>query len=432
MKYIKNYADQAAYDADQTRPTDASVVSLIQASKNVRYNGVNFVAEVDYASQGDTVVYDIIDERPKVVKLGTLKLPLPERYIISGTVASVSNEFVDMIANQQFSDQWGAPKLMRLTGLTPSNFTITINSTVTPVIDYLTTDSLSDLAAKIQAAIQTVMTAHAAGWTAFAYLDTIIVRQNSYTPNVTSLTCSDANVAIEFLNENYQTATSGLLNNSTQIFRNDGSVTTWAGCHLDKFIEYYSVNGEDVTGREVGVGNVIRESRFNMTDNPLLFAYYGTYRNYVADKMGRYPYGKGIMNDQSGKENTRILAEVTYIDHEGVIRPAYPAASRANDYGIEGTPFGPGEWWLSSTPEWMPLMRGITYRFNQYPLDPISRGLRDVGAPYIDPNTYYWMSSEYGGLNAWAYHGPNGRMNANSKDNALTVRPVTAFRKKNI
>lgn len=429
MKYIKNYENKVAYDADTTRPLDKSVVSLIKDSSKVIYEGVNIITESGYASKGDTVVYDIIDERPKVVKLGTLKLPLPERYIISGTVASVSNVFVDMIASQQFSDQWGAPKLIRLTGFVYGNFTITINSTVTPVIDYLATDSLSDLATKIQAAIQTVMTTHAAGWAAFAYQDSIIVRQNSYTPNVTSLTCSEVNVAIEFLNENYQTATSGLLSNSTQIFRNDGSVTTWAGCHLDKFIEYYSVNGEDVTGREIGVGNVIRESRFNMTDNPLLFAYYGTYRNYVADKMGRYPYGKGIMNDQSGKENTRILAEVTYIDHEGVIRPAYPAASRANDYGIEGTPFGPGEWWLSSTPEWMPLMRGITYRFNQYPLDLISRGLRDVGAPYIDPNTYYWVSSEYSGSYAWYYHGATGRMNVLSKSNTFSVRPVSRFSK---
>lgn len=429
MKYIKNYENKVAHDADTTRPLDKSVVSLIKDSSKVIYEGVNIITESGYASKGDTVVHDIIDERPKVVKLGTLKLPIPSRYIIVGTVASVSNEFVDMIANQQFSDQWGAPKLMRLTGFTPSNFTMIINSTVTPVIDYLTTDSLSDLATKIQAAIQTVMTTHAAGWTAFAYLNTIIVRQNSYTPNVTSLTCSDANVAIEFLNENYQTATSGLLNNSTQIFRNDGSVTTWAGCHLDKFIEYYSVNGEDVTGREVGVGNVIRESRFNMTDNPLLVAYYGTYRNYVADKMGRYPYGKGIMNDVSGKENTRILAEVTYIDHEGVIRPAYPAASRANDYGIEGTPFGPGEWWLSSTPEWMPLMGGITYRLSQYPLDPISRGLRDVGAPYIDPNTYYWASSEYSGYYAGTYLGAFGLMTVYYKFNTYSVRPVSRFSK---
>nr|MDD3543044.1 hypothetical protein [Petrimonas sp.] len=87
MKYIKNYADQAAYDADLTRPSNASVVSLINASKMVRYNGVNVVAEADYASKGDTVIFDTVDGRTKVVKLGTLVPPLVERYIICGTVS---------------------------------------------------------------------------------------------------------------------------------------------------------------------------------------------------------------------------------------------------------------------------------------------------------------------------------------------------------
>lgn len=35
--------------------------------------------------------------------------------------------------------------------------------------------------------------------------------------------------------------------------------------------------------------------------------------------------------------------------------------------------------------------------------------------------------SEYGGNNAWNYNGTNGNMNANNKNNALTVRPVTEF-----
>lgn len=431
MEYLRKYNNKTAYDADSTRPVDKSVVSLIADSTKIIYDGVNVIVESAYASQGDTVVYDTVDSRPKVVKLGTLKLPLPSRYIIVGTVASVSNEFVDMIANQQFSDQWGAPKLIRLTGFTPSNFTITINSTVTPVIDYLATDSLSDLATKIQAAIQTVMTTHAAGWTAFAYQDSIIVRQNSYTPNVTSFACSDGGVTVSILgNLNYQTATSGLLANNTLIYRKDGSSTSWAGGHFEKFIGYYSVNGEDVTGRGVGVGNVIKESRFNEIDNPALVAYYGTYRNYVADKMASHPYGKGIMADQSGQINTLILAADTFADHDGVIVPGFPAAAAANGFGIDNTPFLAGQWWLPSALEFLEIIEGITYGYSQYPLDPISRGLRDAGGTYINPGASHWTSSGYSGSSAWNYNGTNGFIRANLKNAVISVRPVTRFSKK--
>lgn len=431
MKYIKNYADQAAYDADQTRPTDASVVSLINASKMVRYNGVNVVAEVDYASKGDAVIFDTVDGRTKVVKLGTLALPLSERYIICGTVSKVDEAYVWMVPNQSLSVQWGSPKKIIMSGFVPGDITISINAIQTAVISYLPTDSLADLASKIQNAIQAIMAAHPTGWTASAYATYIVVQQNSYTPNVTSFACSDGGVTVSILgNLNYQTATSGLLANNPLIYRKDGSSTSWAGGHFEKFLGYYSVNGEDVTGRDVGVGNVIKESRFNEIDNPALVAYYGTYRNYVADKMARHPYGKRIMADQSGQINTLILAADTFADHDGVIVPGFPAAAAANGFGIENTPFLAGQWWLPSAPEFLEIMEGITYGYSQYPLDPISRGLRDAGGAYINPGTHHWTSSEYSGHNAWYYYGTHGTIYATHKYTVFSVRPVTRFSKK--
>lgn len=431
MKYIKNYADQAAYDADQTRPTDASVVSLIQASKNVRYNGVNVVAEVDYASKGDTVIFDTVDGRTKVVKLGTLVPPLVERYIICGTVSKVDEAYVWMVPNQSLTGQWGSPKKIVMSGFVPGDITISINSIQTAVISFLSTDSLADLASKIQNAIQAVMTTHPTGWTASAHATYIVVQQNSYTPNVTSFTCSDGGVTVSILgNLNYQTATSGLLANNTLIYRKDGSSTSWAGGHFEKFLGYYSVNGEDVTGRDVGVGNVIKESRFNEIDNPALVAYYGTYRNYVADKTARHPYGKGIMADQSGQVNTRILASDTFVDHDGVIVPGFPAAATANGFGIDNTPFLAGQWWLPSAPEFLEIIEGITYGYSQYPLDPISRGLRDAGGTYINPGANHWTSSECSGNYAWRYTGTYGTIYARNKFNVYSVRPVTRFSKK--
>lgn len=431
MKYIKNYSDQAAYDADLTRPSNASVVSLINASKMVRYNGVNVVAETDYASKGDTVIFDTVDQRPKVVKVDTLVMPLPEIYILCGTVSKVDEAYIWMVPNQSLTAQYGSPKKIVMSGFTAGDFIITINATPTSIISYLATDSLADLATKMQSAIRAVMTAHPAGWKVTAYDTYIVVQQNSYTPNVTSFACSDGGVTVSILgNLNYQTATSGLLANNTLIYRKDGSSTSWAGGHFEKFIGYYSVNGEDVTGRDVGVGNVIKESRFNEIDNPALVAYYGTYRNYVADKTARHPYGKGIMADQSGQINTLILAADTFADHDGVIVPGFPAAAAANGFGIDNTPFLAGQWWLPSALEFLEIIEGITYGYSQYPLDPISRGLRDAGGTYINPGALHWTSSEASGYFAWYYYGTNGNILAFTKYYVLSVRPVTRFSKK--
>ena len=431
MKYIKNYADKAAYDTDATRPTDGSVVSLIKDATKVIYRGRNVITEAEFASKGDTVIFDTVDQRPKVVKVDTLVMPLPERYILCGTVSKVDEAYIWMVPNQSLSAQWGSPKKIVMAGFTVGDFTITINAKPTSVISYLATDSLADLAAKMQNAIQAVMTTNPAGWKASAYATYIVVQQNSYTPNVTSFACSDGGVTVSILgNLNYQTATSGLLANNTLIYRKDGSSISWAGGHFEKFLGYYSVNGEDATGRDVGVGNVIKESRFNEIDNPALVAYYGTYRSYVADKMARHPYGKGIMADQSGQINTLILAADTFADHNGVIVPGFPAAAAANGFGIDNTPFLAGQWWSPSALEFLEIIEGITYGYSQYPLDPISRGLRDAGGTYINPGANHWTSSEYSANIAWAYYGTYGTINSFNKFSGISVRPVTRFSKK--
>src|SRR5690554_6230639 len=162
MKHIKNYADQAAYDAD-TR--EGNVVSLIKDSSKIIHQNVNIITEANFASIGDTVIFDTEDQRTKVVKLGSLVLPLPSRYVICGTVWKVDNEMVYVVANEDASSscQWGAPKLIKMSGFS-GDFTVGINSNETPVIEY--DDDLSVLADRIQTAIQVV---HSSGWTASAH-----------------------------------------------------------------------------------------------------------------------------------------------------------------------------------------------------------------------------------------------------------------------
>lgn len=430
MKNINKYDNLAAYDADTNRPTDENTVSLVKDINIIKRNGVNIITDGRFAGVGDTVVYDTVDLRPKVVKLGTLTLPLQSRYIIVGTVWGRNEKNVFVVSNQYLpSAQWGAPWKVKLSGFSfasAGSFTLTINATRTAAISYTTSDTLTTLAASMQAAIRAVMTI--ATWTVTAYADYIVVEQNSYTPNVTSFTCSDASITVSILTGNYQTATSGLLNNNTSVFRIDGSVTSWAGANYEKILAYYSVNGSDTTGGGLLDASVIKESRFNVTDNPVIFNYYGTYLNYIAAKMIRYPYSKGIITDNDGKGNTNKLAAVMFTDHDGTLKAAYPAASSAKNFGIAGAVgFTPGNWWLPTVSELYLIMKDLTYGLSGFSLDRVNKGIEAAGGTKMHVGHYIWTSSEYAGSYAFYYNGGTGSIGATIKYRVYDVRPLSAF-----
>lgn len=430
MKNIKSYANKAAYDADLTRPTNQSLVNMIVDTNSIIRKGVNIITEGRYATEGDTVVWDTVDLRPKVVKYGTLALPLSSRYIICGTVKMRTEKNVFVVANQNVgSFKWAAPWKVKLSGFSfasAGSFTLTINSTQTAAINYATSDTLTTLAASIQAAIRAVMTV--ATWTVTAYSNYIVVEQNSYTPNVTGFTCSDVGITVNVLTGNYQTATSGLLNANTSVFRVDGSVTSWALTNLEKSYLYYSVSGLDTTGGQIIDAGIIKESRFNATDNPILFNAYGTYMNYLSAKKVRYPYSKGIITDLSGKSNTDKLAGVMFTDHDGTQKTGYDAAYAAKTFGITGAGiFDVGNWWLPSLPELYLIMKDVTEGLTGFALDKLNAGIDAAEGTKINAGHYMWSSSEYGGSSAFRFNGPLGYMGASGKLYAGTVRPVSAF-----
>lgn len=415
----------AAYNADTNRPANKNTVSYIKDTDNIIRSGVNVVVDPRYCAKGDTVVYDTEENRTKVIKFGTVKLPLPSKYVIVGTVYDRDERTVKVVANQYAGTaRWGAPWLVKLSNLSPGSFTITVNSSVTGAIEYESTDTLSVLASRIAVAITSL---GFTGWTAKAYNNYIVVQQDYYTPNVTNFTLSDPGVSVEILTGNYQTATSGLLNNNTQLFRIDKTVSYFAGCNYHKFIEYYSVNGSDITGETLTSANVIRRSRFNMQDNPVLVGYFSTYENYIANKMILFPYPKGIITDFDGKRNTALLSVIKYIDHDGSEKPAYPAAHNSSQYTVGVPGFSEGGWWLPSAPEMYIISKDITTGMSGMGDDILNTGIRAAGGAVISVATHRWTSSEFSGYYGWYYHGTSGNILTYSKCSAYSVRPVSAF-----
>jgi len=432
MKNINKYDNLAAYDADTNRPANENTVSLIKDINIIKRNGVNVIVPSIYCAVGDTVVYDVVEEKYKVIKNGTVnRASLSSRYIITAVVGDRNNTSALIDAGVQVSQQWAASYKVKMSGFSfasDGSFTLTINTTTTAAINYTTTDTLITLAASIQTAIRAIMTTHPLGWTVTAYADYIVVEQNSYTPNVTIFTCSDTSITVNILTGNYQTALSGLLTSSKQIYRNDGTVEYYAGANFLKFKQYYSANGGDSVGQTLTSNDIIRESRFNATDNPILFEYYKTYDNYLQAKMVKKSYFKGIITDKNGQGNTRKLAAVTYTNHDGVVSPAYPAADYCNLFERAGTKHLGGSWWMPSVWEFEQIISKITNGISGVEQDIITKGFIEAGLTPLNVNSLYWLSCEYSSSLAWIYNGNGGHFNGgNLKSNSYTCRVVSAL-----
>jgi len=433
MKNINKYENLAAYDADTNRPANENTVSLVKDINIIKRKGVNVIVPSIYCEVGDTVVYDTEEEKYKVIKNGTVnRALLSSIYIITAVVVERNDISALIDAGVQVTKQWAASYKVKMSGFSfasDGNFTLTINSTTTSAINYTTTDTLATLATKMQDAIRAIMTAHPNGWTVTAYADYIVVEQNSYTPNVTIFTCSDTNITVNILTGNYQTAHTGLLSPSTQLYRNDGTVEHYAGANFLKFKQYYSANGGDSVDQTLTSNGIIRESRFNATDNPILFEYYKTYDNYLQAKMVKKSYSKGIITDKDGRSNTKKLALVTYTNHDGVVSPAYPAADYCNLFERAGTKHLGGSWWMPSVWEFEQIISKITNGISGVEQDIITKGFIEAGLTPLTVNSRYWLSCEYGSARcAWISNDSSGSFNGSiNKYISYNCRVVSAL-----
>ena len=441
MKYINEYATTAAYTADSNRPTTASTVSNIEDGTGLKFDGKNVLSLSP--GIGDIVVFDKTTSTKKFIKLDTYyAATLSPNLVVMGVVYDRTEKEVLVVAkNEIASQQWAAPYRVKLTGFdlaTGGSFTITVNATTTAAITYAASATLAQIASSIMAALEAAGFTAATGWTATA--DTvnncIVVQQSWYAPNVTIFTVTDASskVVRTILTGNYQTAVSGLLPTYGSISRKDGSAMYFAGAIWQRFYDFFRVSGDDTTNNAVGATSVIRESRFNATDNPLLTAFYSNYIAYLQDKMLKYPSSKNAITSIDGKGNTAKLAAVTYVDADGTTKKAYPAAASAAAYGIAvagaTTGFEAGGWWLPSSKELYTLVKDVTYGLagiTTSNCDAVNRSLSAIGGNLMSVGSYWWSSTECSANSAWSSSGSDGILTYSGKDYMLATRPVSAF-----
>jgi hypothetical protein len=409
MEYLRNYANKAEYNADNTRPTDSSVVSNIE-NIGVKYDGKNVFVPKESANVGDILVID--NGELRYIKLDTYDAALTTVEPIGVVYYRTDTEIRVIYKDFLGTAQWAAPFRAKVEGFdlaSGGTHEISVNST-TYQFTYSAGATLSDVSASILASLPTD-----AGWSVETKDGYIVIQRSYYTPAINSFDVSDLTVTI--LNEDWQARLSGFLTAYTNWTRENGYSHYYAGANFERFLQYYSASGSDATGVDESVSDIIRESVFNATDNPLLVEKYGTYENYILDNLVKMPYSKDAIADNDGKSNTEKLVSYTYIDDDGVEKPCFPAAHAASSVSA-----GNVTWWLPSAEEMSILVRGVKLNYS----DPLSRSLFAIGARFAITSTH-WTSSERYSYNSWNYLGNNGNMNGSSKSTSYVVRAVSAF-----
>lgn len=410
MEYIKNYENQAAYNADTTRPQDSSVVSSIR-NVGVKYEGKNVFVPKESANVGDILVID--NGELRYIKLDTYDASLITVEPIGVVYYRTDTEIRVIYKDDLGSHQWVAPFRVKVEGFDLANggtHEISVNST-TYQFTYSAGATLSDVSAAILAALPTDV-----GWSVETKVGYIVIQRSYHTPAINSFDVSGLTATI--LNEDWQARLTGFLTAYTNWTRENGYSHAYAGVNFERFLQYYEVNGNDATGVDESVSSVIRRSVFNEADNPLLVEKYGTYENYILDNLVKIPYSKDAIADNDGKANTEKLISYTYIDDDGVEKPCFPAAHTASSVSA-----GNVNWWLPSAEEMAVLVRGVKLDYS----DPLSRALYKIGDRFAITSTH-WTSSERSSYYSWVYNGNNGIMYSYIiKSGSRVVRAVSAF-----
>ena len=408
MKYLNNYADEAAYNAD-TRPTDSSTVSNIE-NVGVRYDGKNVFVPKESANVGDILVID--NGELRYIKLDTYDAALTTVEPIGVVYYRTDTEIRVIYKGSLGTERWAAPFRVKVEGFDLANggtHEISVNST-TYQFTYSAGATLADVSSAILASLPTD-----AGWSVETKDGYIVIQRSYYTPAINSFDVSDLTVTI--LNEDWQARLTGFLTAYANWTRENGYSHVYAGANFERFLQYYSASGSNNTGVDPSFSGVVKRSVFNEVDNPLLVSAYGTYENYILDNMGKMPYSKDAIADNDGKANTEKLVSYTYIDDDGVEKPCFPAAHAASSVSA-----GNVTWWLPSAEEMSILVRGVKLNYS----DPLSRSLFAIGARFAITSNH-WTSSERTSNRSCIYRGNLGSMYYDDKRYSFVVRAVSAF-----
>ena len=438
MDNIRIYNTLADYQSDAAAiaALSGSVVSAIIGT-GIKYDGENVVVPLSAAQQADIVVFDKDELTHKVVKNGTYdSATFPSaRYVIGGVVYAREGDVVNIMAKDKLDNaRYAQGYKVKLTGFnfaTGGSFDISLadRGTKSGTISYTTSDTLGSITAAINALAHSRFSAVAS-----ETYNCITIEHNDYSvPTITISNSSPAITMTELAGKYQTTPADSILGNGIikpdTIIRTKGLSTSYAGGNFAKFKAYYSVSGATDVGLSETSSSILRQSAFNMNDNPVLYSKYGgDYDAYLMSEMLAWPCGRGIIRQFDSQLMTYALAAKTWVDVDGTIKPAYPSASAHAAYGIatEGytTGFEPGKWCCGSVYDLWLTIRDRNLAGN----DDVNLSLSAVGGTKHLVSDYYWSCCEYSSNYSWYYRGYYGYMGISTKYVSFSGRPLLALK----
>lgn len=438
MAQVTKYSKKADYAADAARLKSESAVSYIDENKAVVYDGVNCLVENQSAYEGDLVVFDKVEARIRFVKARTLvKAQLAATLVPVGVVFKRLGATLLCMSITQYSERWGHPFEAMLSGIANAAAgSLTVKTTTGANTDAISVNwaagsTLASIADKLTAAFATAAQEPNRKWTATATDNGIILSHSWYiSAQITEVTGA---VLAAQDDVDYQT-TYAYIDTTEYVRRKNGVNSYFAGFHLAKFVEYYSVNGTVPTSNiPLGSSTIVNKDSFENLDFCAdLRAKYATYQDYLdGEHMAQFPSNYGTML-RDGKEHTELLAARLGTIVRGAQEPRYPAAHRAHTYGVsvEGFTTGleAGAWHLPSPVEMYHMMSTRRLNAADTKEDLVNDTLVKMGYPTCYGNGYYpWTVGECSSSSAFVFYGDYGHLSSGIKCDSLSVRPVTAL-----
>jgi len=411
--------------------------SIALPDAGIMYDGENPFAPLSAAQEADIVVYDKDELTHKVVKKGTYdSATFPSaRYVIGGVVYAREGDVVNIMAKDKLDNaRYAQGYKVKLTGFnfaTGGSFDISLadRGTKSGTISYTTSDTLGSIAAAINALAHSRFSAVAS-----ETYNCITIEHNDYSvPTITISNSSPAITMTELAGKYQTTLADSILGNGIikpdTIIRTKGLSTSYAGGNVAKFKAYYSASGATNVGLSESSSLILRQSAFNMTDNPVLYAKYGgDYDAYLMSEMLAWPCGRGIIRQFDSQLMTYALAAKTWVDVDGTIKPAYPSAAAHAAYGIAAdgytTGFEAGNWHCGSVYDLYLTIKDRNLAGN----DDVNLALAAVGGTKHLVSDYYWSCCECHSNGSWYYRGNLGSMKNNYKYGSSSGRPLLALK----
>lgn len=463
MANIFKYKSNADYQLATNRPTTESSVSL--AGEECKYDGKNVVLPFieENCEVGDIPVYDTIDAKVKVLKWRTYEASSFNgiRYYLgrcnyfaaqNGRGCFVASENAPTPSNS--NTMWAQRQYFRLTGFeTASAGYITFNTYYNWVshnnntINWTAGESLASIASKMKE------TQNASYFNAEALADNsgIGVWVNYPTTgdmsSVFSIPSQSGGVSIEVCGKyngndvvwQYVT-TNTIIPERTpagSLIRRNGLVTSWAGCNLPKFVQYYETNGKAVFTPETRADPMNRATFLACgvssveAEKALYDKYNGSYEAYMANMLPADPTAKYILaNDyDEADKQTNLLADVMTKDYNGNVVPAFPASYNIGRFGYN-TAFqflNAGRWGLPTAWQLNKIMSMCGYSSASKTDFNLAQCKINASGAIYGNGQYYWACSEYSANSAFSYTGSNGTLYGSIKTNPFSCRGVVAL-----